>query len=109
MSLLSRHTRLLASMIVLLAFSTFPMSGSAPVELRWLSATPAWAGGSPDETLNPETPPRRSAYVGIVEDGSGAGVASSLRTARPTSRVVLSWKEKIGIAFRIYLASKLRF
>ena len=108
MSLLSRHIRLLAPTLVLLALSALPISGPSPTEHRWLSATPAWAGGSPDETLNPQTPPRaRGAYLGMEKDGGGAGAAASLRTTRPTS--VLSWKERIGIAFRIYLASKLRF
>ena len=112
MSLLSRHTRLLATFLVLFALSTFPMFGSSPHEIDWLSATPAWAGGSPDETLNPTPTPPRASYAPTVESdgkaGWSAGSASPGAT-RMTSRAVLSWKERIGIAFRIYLAYKLRF
>jgi len=110
MSLLSRHTRLLASMIVLLALSTLPMSGSSPLELDFITATPAWAGGSPDETLNP-IPPRAKSVPTVEYDGAAGWTAEAASTGatRTSTRGLLSLSERIGIAFRIYLAFKLRF
>ena len=103
MSLLSRHARLVALMFLLFALSTLPMH---------FSAAPAWAGGSPDETLNPQRPPNRAIAVrpvSVQDDAIGTSDVASYRATRPTSRVVLSWRERFGIAFRIYLASMLRF
>lgn len=108
MSLLSRNLRFAASIALLFVLSMLPLPGTTH-RTEIFPAT-AWAGGSPDETLNPQTPPRaRSAYIGVMEDGGGAGASASFRTARPASGAALSWKERIGIAFRIYLASMRRF
>ena len=111
MSLLSRHTRLLASVIALLALSTFPISGSSPIELDFISATPAWAGGSPDETLNPTLPPRAKSVPTVEYDAAAGWTAETASTGatRTSTRGLLSLRERIGIAFRIYLAFKLRF
>lgn len=111
MSLLSRNLRFAASILLLFVLSTLPLSGSTTHRGEIFPAT-AWAGGSPDETLNPQTPPLRAQSFEV--DAAGSGETSvSFRAARPTSSAVLSWKERIGIALQIlrgiYLTSMLRF
>ena len=114
MSPLSRNLRSAALIVFLFVLSVLPLSGPTPHRVDIFPAT-AWAGGSPDETLNPQTPPRSRGFaIGTdVESASDAYAATSLKSTRPASGRALSMRERIGIALHvlrgIYLSSMLRF
>jgi hypothetical protein len=115
MSLLSRNLRSAAWIVFLFVLSILPLSGPTPHRVDIFPAT-AWAGGSPDETLNPQPPPQRARAYTIgtdIETASDANNAAYVRSTRPASGSALSWKVRIAVALHvlrgIYLSSMLRF
>ncbi|HEU4725507.1 MAG TPA: hypothetical protein VFU59_09460 [Candidatus Eisenbacteria bacterium] len=68
----------------------------------------AWAGGTPDETLNPPaTPPKKSSSVGFRGDFSTSTPRSAI-TDRSSGFARLSTIERIKLIWTIVRASTLR-
>jgi hypothetical protein len=111
MSLLSRFTKFPFALSILLAMYLVPLTETAPSPERWLTATPAWAGGSPDETLNPPTTPRGSRQFSIVVGPSSTGdqILAPHATPRASSSTLLRSTDRWTLLLRICLSSVLRF
>jgi hypothetical protein len=110
MGLLFRYRRvallIALSVALFLVSSTWSPHGSG----LWPAATPAWAGGSPDETLNPPTQPPGKATTRNTDESdltAGAKLDSdgAVRTAPSRGR---TWLDRWTLVWRLYWTSRLR-
>lgn len=114
MALLPRITKVALSVFVLFALTAltsiptkFPLRALG----SWLAAAPAWAGGSPDETLNPRPKATSIKYksAGLPGTSTANENTSSLGITRAYGTIGLAWSDRVKFAWRLFLASKSRY
>ncbi len=101
---LSRYTKLALAILFFYALTALPAPLSSHHSGGCLTATPAWAGGSPDETLDPH-PGKASSLKPQRLDAD----AASLGVTRTRTTVRLRWTDRVGMVWKFYLASVLRY
>jgi hypothetical protein len=110
MSLLSRVFKFALLLFLVLALTATPELWSPHSIGSWLSATPAWASGSPDETLNPHpqppSPKHAASLYGQRNANRGDLPAVGARTQASTLRARF---ERFVLVARISLTFVLRF
>jgi hypothetical protein len=108
MNLLLRISLCAFAIGTLFALTTVPVSVPQGHLGAQLVPTPAWAGGSPDETLNPPSNPSKSksSPTGYSTRTFPSATATSIKT--PTS-IESRWIERGVLVWRFYLTSVLRF
>lgn len=113
MSLLSRFGKLPLAISILLAMFLVPVTETVHGPGSWPAATPVWAGGSPDETLNPPSTPPRARHVTVVADPSDAPATDATSTLHTTagakSGTLMTSTDRWNLLLRICLSSVLRF
>lgn len=89
MGIRARSLRIALSASMLLALTALPGAWFDQAPGNAIGTATAWAGGTPDETLNPPpTPPKKSSSVGARWDRStSTSDAAITRSAYPTTRI----------------------
>ena len=90
----TRGTKKLSStLLVLIALSAL-LATWAPVPSVSVGAAPAWASGSPDETLNPKDSPKSATTPTTTYAASAKSSASPITTSKITwqSYLLMAWK-----------------
>ena len=101
MGLLSgtRGTQKLSSILFALLALIALLAMWAPVSTGPIGAAPAWASGSPDETLNPQPTPKSTQAPQTTYDASSA-------TLTTTSTTTLSWKDYLLLVWKNLAVSR---
>jgi hypothetical protein len=99
MGLLPRAVRPALGVVVVLTLISLPTLRTQRIPGSALSPTVAWAGGSPDETLNPPAvPPKKSSAMRLGTTQVGAPVQSSMRKFTALERWEIYYR-----VFRIFV------
>lgn len=102
MGLLSgtRGTKKLSSILFALLALTALLAMWAPVSTGPIGAAPAWASGSPDETLNPQPTPKSTQAPTTTYSAS----STTLTTTSTTT--TLSWKDYLLLVWKSLAVSR---
>ena len=90
----TRGTRKLSSTLLALIALSALLATWAPVPSVSVGAAPAWASGSPDETLNPKDNPKSAVAPTTTYVDSAKSAASPITTSKITwqSYLLMAWK-----------------
>ena len=90
----TRGTKKLSSTLLALIALSALLATWAPVPSVSVGAAPAWASGSPDETLNPKDGPRGATAPTTTYVSSTKSAASPITTSKITwqSYLMMAWK-----------------
>ena len=103
----SRSLRIALSAAMLIALTALPGVWFIQTPGNVIGPATAWAGGTPDETLNPPpTPPKKSSSADVLWD-SGTPISESAITYR-AERIRISRIDRIKAIWKFLRATTLR-
>ena len=90
----TRGTKKLSSTLLALIALSALLATWAPVPSVSVGAAPAWASGSPDETLNPQTGPKSAPVPTTTYVASTKSATAPITTSKYTwkSYLLMAWK-----------------
>jgi hypothetical protein len=90
----TRGTKKLSSTLLALITLSALLATWAPVPSYSVGASPAWASGSPDETLNPKDTPKSAMTPTTTYEASTKSATTPITTSKITwqSYLLMAWK-----------------